>query len=138
MGQLQDRLIDDLTLRDSAPNTTIAYVRSARAFVAFHRHSSAELGEEYVRTWLLHLLKKRLSPRTVNVHIAALRVLYDVTLQRPEVVVGVRAVRTQDHQPDIPSGRQVRALLDAAPRSSTAPCSCSSTARGCGSPRCSG
>jgi len=116
MGQLQDRMIEDLTLRGSAPNTHLAYVRCARAFVAFHRRPPAELGEEHVRTWLLHLLTvRKRSPRTVNVHIAALRVLYDVTLQRPEVMVGVRAVRTKDRQPDIPSGQQVRALLDAAP-----------------------
>lgn len=116
MGQLQDRMIEDLTLRGSAPNTTSAYVRCARAFVAFHRRSPTELGEEHVRAWLLHLLmEKHRSARTVNVHIAALRALYVVTLQRPEVMVGVRAVRTQNHQPDIPSGQQVRALLDAAP-----------------------
>ena len=116
MGLLQDRMIEDLTLRGSAPNTHLAYVRCARAFVAFHRRPPAELGEEHVRTWLLHLLTvRKRSPRTVNVHIAALRVLYDVTLQRPEVMVGVRAVRTKDRQPDIPSGQQVRALLDAAP-----------------------
>jgi site-specific recombinase XerD len=66
--------------------------------------------------WLLYLLKeKRRSPRTVNVHIAALRVLYDITLQRPEVMANIRQVRPQHRQPTIPSGQQVRALLDAAP-----------------------
>jgi hypothetical protein len=44
MGQLQDRMIEDLTLRGSAPNTHLAYVRCARAFVAFHRRPPAELG----------------------------------------------------------------------------------------------
>lgn len=116
MGQLQDRMIEDLTLRGSAPGTTSAYVRYARAFVAFHRRSPAELGEEHVRTWLLHLLKvKHRSPRTVNVHIAALRVLFTVTLHRPEVMANIRQVRPQHRQPTIPSGQQVRALLDAAP-----------------------
>lgn len=116
MGQLQDRMIEDLTLRGCAPNTKSAYVRCARAFVAFHRRSPTELGEEHVRAWLLHLLKeKRRSPRTVNVHISALRTLFTVTLQRPEVMANIRQVRSQHPQPTIPSGTQVRALLDAAP-----------------------
>ncbi len=63
-----------------------------------------------------HLLKEqRRSPRTVNVHISALRVLFTVTLRRPEVMANVRQVRPQHRQPTIPSGQQVRALLDAAP-----------------------
>jgi site-specific recombinase XerD len=96
MGQLQDRMIEDLTLRGCAPNTKSAYVRCARAFVAFHRRSPTELGEEHVRAWLLHLLKeKRRSPRTVNVHISALRTLFTVTLQRPEVMANIRQVRSQ-------------------------------------------
>ena len=116
MGQLQDRMIEDLTLRGSAPGTTSAYVRYARAFVAFYRRPPTELGEEHVRAWLLHLLReKRRSQRTVNVHIAALRVLFTVTLRRPEVMEHIRSVRTPFPQPDIPSGQQVRALLDAAP-----------------------
>jgi hypothetical protein len=49
MGLLQERMIEALTLRGSAPNTTSAYVRSASAFVAFHRRSPTELGEEQVR-----------------------------------------------------------------------------------------
>jgi site-specific recombinase XerD len=109
-------MIEDLTLRGSAPGTTSAYVRYARAFVAFYRRPPTELGEEHVRAWLLHLLReKRRSQRTVNVHIAALRVLFTVTLRRPEVMEHIRSVRTPFPQPDIPSGQQVRALLDAAP-----------------------
>jgi integrase/recombinase XerD len=116
MGQLQDRMIEDLTLRGNAPGTTSAYVRYARAIVAFHRRAPIDLGEEHVRAWLLHLIKvQRRLPRTVNVHIAALRVLFAVTLQRPEVMANIRQVRPQHRQPTIPSGQQIRALLDAAP-----------------------
>jgi len=86
MGEIRDRMVADLTLRGAAQKTCEAYLRCAHAFVAFHRRSPIELGTEHVRAWLLHLLQeKRRSPRTVNVAIAALRVLFEVTLGRPEV-----------------------------------------------------
>jgi site-specific recombinase XerD len=116
MGQLQDRMIEDLTLRGNAPGTTSAYMRYARALVAFHRRAPIEPGEEHVRAWLLHRIKvQRRLPRTVNVHIAALRVLFTVTLHRSEVMANIRQVRPPHRQPTIPSGQQIRALLDAAP-----------------------
>ena len=113
MGEIRDRMVADLTLRGAAQNTCEAYLRFAHAFVAFHRRSPTELGTEHVRAWLLHLLQeKRRSPRTVNVAIAALRFLFEVTLGRPEVMATVRTVRVQHHQPDVPSGKQVATFLE--------------------------
>jgi integrase/recombinase XerD len=112
MGQIRDRMVADLALRGAARNTCKAYLRYARAFVAFHRRSPADLGTEHVRAWVLHLLPvTHRNPRTVNVAIAALRFLFDTTLQRPDVMASMRAVRVQHRQPDVPSGSQVAALL---------------------------
>ena len=55
MGELRDRMIEDLRLRALAPSTQRSYVRCARKFAAFHRRSPAELGESEVRAFLLHL-----------------------------------------------------------------------------------
>lgn len=61
---------------------------------------------------MLHLIKKkRFNPRSVNIGICALRFLFDITLQRPEVMVAIRTMRTQSKQPDVPSGSQVAAIL---------------------------
>lgn len=113
MGQFRDRMAADLALHGAAQSTCLAYLRFACAFVAFHMRPPTELGTENVRAWLLHLLRnKRLSPRTVNVATSALRFLFDNTLQRPEVMASVRSVRVQHHQPDVPSGSQVAALIE--------------------------
>ena len=112
MGQIRERMVADLALRGLAKFTCEAYLRYARAFVAFHKRPPSDLGTEHVRAWVLHLLQvKGRNPRTVHVHISALRFLFDVTLQRPEVMASVRTVRTRIRQPDVPAGRLVAAIL---------------------------
>jgi integrase/recombinase XerD len=112
MGQFRDRMVQDLKLRGLAAATCELYLRFARAFVAFHMRPPTELGTDSVRAWLLHLIEdKHRSPRTVNVAIASLRFLFDITLQRPEVMAAIRAVRASHKQPDVPSGSQVAEIL---------------------------
>ena len=112
MGQIRDRMAADLALRGLSAATCEAYLRYAQKFVAYHKRSPHELGVEHVRTWVLHLLQaKGRNPNTVNVCIAALRFLFETTLQRPEVMASVRVVRTRSRQPDVPSGSQVAAIL---------------------------
>lgn len=112
MGQIRDRMEADLALRGAAKGTCAVYLRYAAAFVAFFMRPPTQLGTEHVRAWLLHMLRDmRRSPRTVNVARAALRFLFDVTLQRPDVMASIRSVRVLHRQPDVPSGSQVAALL---------------------------
>lgn len=115
MGQIREKMVADLALRGLSLRTRALYLLYARAFIAFHMVSPTTLGTEHVRTWLLVLLnERRRSPSTVNVAIAALRFLFSTTLGRPDVMATVRAVRVQHHQPDVPSGSEVAALLDCA------------------------
>lgn len=112
MGQIRDRMAANLELRGLSPWTREAYLRYAQKFVAFHKRSPRELGVEHVRTWVLHLLQvEGHNPQTVNVHIAALRFLFNTTLQRPDVMASVRMVRVRHRQPDVPGGSQVAAIL---------------------------
>ena len=53
MGQIRDRMVADLALRGAAPQTCIAYLRYAAAFVAWFMVAPTELGTEDVRTWIL-------------------------------------------------------------------------------------
>ena len=112
MGQLRDRMAADLALRGLSSATCAAYLRYVEKFVVFHKRSPRELGVEHVRMWVLHLLQVLgRNPNTVNVCIVALRFLFDTTLQRPDVMASVRLVRTRHHQPDVPGGSQVAAIL---------------------------
>jgi Phage integrase family/Transposase zinc-binding domain/Putative transposase/Phage integrase, N-terminal SAM-like domain len=87
MGELRDRMQQDLTLCGLSPSTHEAYLRQARFFIAYFRRPVSELGTEHVRTWILHLLTVLgRSPATVNQAIAGLRLLFGPTLKRPERV----------------------------------------------------
>jgi site-specific recombinase XerD len=104
----------DLKLRNLRPSTQESYLACAKALAKFHRRSPADLGGEEVKAFLLDLrdVRKR-SPSTLKVHVAALKFLYEVTLQRPEVVRSIPSPRVPEKLPQILSGTEVEALLGA-------------------------
>ena len=84
MGQLHDRMAQDLVLRNLSPATRRNYLLYCRKFAAFYRRSPAELGEAEVRTFLLDCIQvQRLSYAAYRQIYAALKFLYTVTLKRP-------------------------------------------------------
>jgi site-specific recombinase XerD len=114
MGAIQKKMIEDLQLAHYAPSTVSRYVECARAFVAYHMISPAELGEKEVRQWLLYLrLERRLSPASLKMSVAAVKFLFEHTLQRPEVVAHLPWPKVDQKLPDILSGTEVDRLLAA-------------------------
>lgn len=115
MGKLADKMRDDLVLKGFATRTVPQYLGAARRFVAFYRKSPTELGEPEVRAYLVHLLEvEKLTPNGVRVTIAALKFLYRVTLERPEVVAKIPWPRQPKKLPDVPTREEVAAVLAAA------------------------
>jgi integrase/recombinase XerD len=116
MGQIRDKMVADMELRGFRPATCEQYERAARQFVAFHKRAPTELGTSDVRAWALFMLTvAHRSASTVNVAVAALKFLYRVTLDRPEVVATIRRVRGDQPQPDVLSGSEVARLIEHAP-----------------------
>jgi integrase/recombinase XerD len=115
MGQLHDRMAQDLILRGLRPTTRRIYLLYCREFAAFFRRSPAELGEAEIRQFLLQAIEqKRRSPDCYRQVLAAIKFLYRVTLQRPEEVDRIpfpRRVRRP--LPDILSAGELAALFDA-------------------------
>ncbi len=131
MGELRDRMEGDLLLRGVAEVTRKEYLRCARAFAAHYRISPAALGAEEVRQYLLHLSRTlHYSPANLKMHVAALKFLYGVTLNRPAVVDRIPYPKVPRTLLDIPSPGEVAKVLGAA-RPSTASCSSVPTAPDC-------
>src|SRR5262245_7711845 len=87
MGQLRDRMEQDLKLRGLSPATRRNYLLYCRQFAAFFMRSPEELGAAEVRTFLLHEIEvEQLAYASYRQVYAALKFLYGVTLGRPEVV----------------------------------------------------
>ena len=112
MGAIRDRMDGDLRLRGLSEVTRSEYLRGARQFVAHCRVSPALLGAEDVRRYLLHLVEDlHFSPANMKIHIAAIKFLYTVTLNRPEVVAPVKFPKVPLKLLDIPSPSEVAAVL---------------------------
>ena len=113
MGQIRDKMEQDLVLLGRSAATRESYVLHARAFVKYVGRSPGTACAADVRRWLLYLLRERkLKPATVNVAIGALKFLFRTTLRRPEVVEGLRSVRKQHPTPNILSGSEVSRVLE--------------------------
>ncbi len=114
MGRLRDRMKTDLELAGYSPSTSKIYLLYARKFARHHMRSPAEMGEEEMRAFLLHLVREKgVSRETYRQVRAALRFLYAVTLCRPVEVEHIPVRRRQRRLPAVLSGTEVAAMLDA-------------------------
>jgi len=112
MGAIEDRMDGDLRLRGLSEVTRTEYRRRVGHFVAFYAVAPDQLGAEDVRRYLLHLTDElHIGPANVKTHIAAIKFLYTVTLDRPEVVARVRFPKVPLKLLDIPSPSEVAAVL---------------------------
>ncbi|WP_437600116.1 site-specific integrase [Sorangium sp. So ce590] len=114
MGQLRDRMAEDLKLRRYKPSTCDNYLRCARAFVAYHRKPPQQMGLDEVRAFLLYLAEQRkVAEATQHQYVAAIKFLYATTLGRPEVAVEIPWPKVPQKLPPVLSGTEVEALLNA-------------------------
>ena len=80
---LRQRMLEDMRIRNLARCTQEQYIISVAAFAKYFGKSPDLLDPEDIRAWQLYLLEgKRLAPSSLNVYVAALRFLYNVTLKR--------------------------------------------------------
>ncbi len=116
MEHLLDRMATDLKLRRYKSTTVRKYLGCARAFAAYHRKPTHEMGVNEARAFLLHLATERkVSPATQHLYAAALKFLFNITLGRPEVSEAIPYPKVPQTLPKILSGTEVAALLDAMP-----------------------
>jgi len=84
MGQLRDRMEQDLKLRRFSPDTIRNYLLYCRKFAAFYMRSPEQLGAADVRAFLLHQIEvEQLAYASYRQVYSALKFLYTITLNRP-------------------------------------------------------
>src|SRR3954465_409391 len=104
MTPLRRRMIDDMQLRNLAPRTIKVYVSRVGTFARHFGRSPEALGPDDVRAYLLHLVQqKHVSWTVYNQTVAALRFLYEVTLERPGVLQRIRCPKQPKRLPVVPS-----------------------------------
>lgn len=116
MGErIRDRMFADLSLKNYAPRTVEQYLRCAGIFADHLGTPPLKVSEQAIREYVLAMGADR-SPATVKMHVAAIRFLYEVTLRKPELVVGLHFPKVPHKLPDILSLDEVRRLLEAVER----------------------
>jgi integrase/recombinase XerD len=84
MTPLRQRYIEDMQLRGLAPTTQRSYIHYVAEFAKYFGRSPEHLDLEAVRDYKLYLLNERkLAPESINAFIAAVQLLYTVTLDMP-------------------------------------------------------
>ena len=84
---LRQRMIDDMMVRNFAPNTMVCYLKQVSYFARYFGRSPDRLGAEEIRSYQVYLAKERkvsVSSRTVAA--SALRFLYAVTLKQDRII----------------------------------------------------
>lgn len=113
MGELCQRMEEDLKLKNYAAGTRQQYLACARRFAAYHMRPPGGMGEREIRDFLLSLSLDGGSVEKLKMHLAALKFLYGTTLRRPEVVIALPWPKVPHRLPEILSGTEVDALLGA-------------------------
>jgi len=112
---LLQRMIDDMTARRFKEKVQQGYVRHVRNFEAFLGRSPETATSEDVRLFQLHLSKQPFGAPTINSAIAALRFLFNVTLERPELARPLTTVHKPRRAPVVLNQDEMVRLIEAAP-----------------------
>jgi site-specific recombinase XerD len=114
MGKLHEQMKADLTLKGYSEHTHEAYLRYLRGFAKHHMRSPAEMGEEEIRAFLLHLVQEqKADPYLQKAYISALKFFYRITLGRPEVVANIPNPKLPKRMPVVLSMGEVLAIFEA-------------------------
>jgi integrase/recombinase XerD len=116
VSALRQRMIDDMLVRNLAPNTMLCYLKQVSYLACYFGRSPEQLGPEEIREYQLYLAQDRkVSVSSRLVAITALRFLYGITLQRERSLEMLPMPRREHHLPAILSPAEVLRFLQAAP-----------------------
>src|SRR5262249_14021691 len=102
-------------LRGFTEKTRQDYVRHVHAFAAFIGRSPATATPRDVRGFQLHQRQSDMQPPSINTAVSALRFLFTVTLDRPDLARRLTVVRQPRRLPAVLSVEEITLLLQAAP-----------------------
>ena len=114
MSELRQQMLADLRIRNYAERTQAIYIRRVAEMARHFQRSPADVTKEEVRAYLRELKEGRRVSRSAFAQvIGALRFLYRVTLDRPEMVPHLPYPRLKRRHPVVLSAEEVVRLLRA-------------------------
>ncbi len=115
ISPLRRRMIEDMTVRSFVEKTRNDYIRHVKTFTAFLGRSPDSATAEDLRRFRLHQTETGVQPPSINGSVSALRFLFTVTLDRPDLARRLMVVRRPRKLPLVLNAEEVARLLEAAP-----------------------
>ena len=114
MGELRDRMVQDMRVRNLSVRTIESYVAAVRGLAKYYRKAPDTLSDDEVHRYLIYVREERqLSGSSCQLIRCGLRFLYEVTLQQPHACLKVPPARQPQKLPEILSHEEVGSLIEA-------------------------
>ncbi|MBT3206303.1 MAG: site-specific integrase [Gammaproteobacteria bacterium] len=110
---LRQRMTDDMEMRKLSPKTQSTYIRAVKNLSQYLKHSPQSATAEELRRYQLYMVKSGVSRITLNATITGLRFLFQVTLDRADVMSKMSTVPVPRKLPVVLSGEEAKRLIDA-------------------------
>src|SRR4030095_14401560 len=108
-------MLEELQRRNYAATTVSYYVRTVEHFARFFKRSPDRLNHTHLRTYQAHLLRDRqLAPRTVKLHVCAIRFFFNKILRRRYLLDDTPYPKVPRRLPQILSPEEVTRVIEAA------------------------
>jgi len=108
-------MLEELQRRNYAATTVSYYIRNVEEFARFFKRSPDRLNHTHLRTYQAHLLRDRkLAPRTVKLHVCAIRFLFNRVLRRRYLIDDTPYPKVPRRLPQILSREEVAQVIAAA------------------------
>ena len=115
MTHLRQAMLEELQRRNYAKTTVQYYIQAVERFAKPCRKRPDQLNREHLREYQAYLLHERkLEPRTVKLHVSALRFFFVKTLKRAYLLDDIPYPKVPRRLPIILSVDEVTRLIDAA------------------------
>jgi len=116
MGELRDRMDQDMVVRGLAESTRESYLAAVTGLAKFYRRSPDRLTQREVQAYLVHLAEERqLAWNTRSLVTNGLRFFYRTTLGRREMDFAIPRPKAPAPLPEILSQEEVARLLASPP-----------------------
>ena len=114
MTSLRQRMLADMKLRNYAPGTQRLYITRVARFAAHYGQCPSKLGPAEAKKYFHHLIgTEKVSWSFFNQAVCALRFLYQVTLERPEMIPHLPYPRQEKRLPTVLSEEEVTRFFGA-------------------------
>jgi site-specific recombinase XerD len=115
VSALRQRMLEDMAMRGLRSDTQHDYIRLVRSFAAFLGRSPDTATAEDIRRFQVHQRESGVQPPTINCSVSALRFLFTITLDRPDLSRRLVLARYPRKLPAVLSVEEVGRLLEASP-----------------------